>query len=99
MNEEIANRYSIMLPNSGKGLRELKKMKSRRPSQLLKAFDQLKKNPLDLKIKNIEKLNNSELGDYSIRVSKGDRLFYDVNQDKLEVYVLRVGPHDLYRLT
>lgn len=90
--------YSILLPKKGKGKKEIDSLNKRRKKQLNKAIAKLKENPTNLKIKGIEKINDSRFGEYTIRVSKGDRLFYDVNQSKREVYIFRAGKHDLYKL-
>lgn len=89
--------FEIILPSRGKGFKEIKLLLKRRRNQLEKTIMQLKKSPMDLNNKNIEKLNNAKLGQYTIRVSKGDRIFYDVNKTKKEVLILRGGKHDLYK--
>lgn len=99
MKQEESDEYQIILPSSGRGLKEIRHLYLRRKNQLQKAIEKLKKNPTNYLLKGIEKLQNSELGDYSIRVSKGDRIFYDVDQKKKIVYILRAGPHDLYKLS
>ena len=90
--------YSILLPNKGRGKKEFDTLKKRREKQLNKAIEKLKKNPTNLKIKGIEKINDARFGEYTIRISKGYRLFYDVDHDKREVYIFRAGKHDLYKL-
>lgn len=96
-NEE--EHYEIKLPTSGTGLKEIRQLYKRRLQQVNKAIKKLEKAPTDFTIKGIEKLKNSELGDYSIRVAKGDRIFYDVDQKNKIVYLLRAGLHDLYKLS
>ncbi len=96
-NEEES--YEIKLPTSGTGVKEIRQLYRRRRQQVEKTIKKLKKAPTDFTLKGIEKLQNSDLGDYSIRVAKGDRLFYDVDQKKKIVYLLRAGKHDLYKLT
>ena len=95
-NEEV---YEVKLPTSGTGLKEIRQLYKRRPQQVEKAIKKLEKAATDFTLKGIEKLQNSELGDYSIRVAKGDRLIYDIDQKKRIVYLLRAGKHDLYKLS
>lgn len=90
--------YKILLPRSVKALKEFKNLFNRRRNQTQKAIDKLKIHPTDITISGIEKLSDNEVGDYSIRVSKGDRIIYDVNLKKKEVILVRAGKHDLYRL-
>lgn len=96
--ENAAAKYQIIIPTKGRGAKELKSLKRRRPQQLTKAFKQLEINPIDLKQKNIEQLRNRDLGEFTIRISKGDRLFYDVDRSQRKIFILRAGPHNLYRL-
>ena len=91
--------YKIILPNSGIGHKEIKNLYKRRKEQVIRAISKLEKSPTDFTLKGIEKLQNSELGGYSIRISKGDRIFYDVDQKQRTVYLLRAGKHDLYRFS
>lgn len=90
--------FKIVLPKSGRGVKEIKILLKRRKLQLLKAIQKLKKHPTDLTKKGIEKLSDPELGQYTIRISKGDRIFYDVDTKNKKVYILRAGKHDLYKL-
>lgn len=90
--------FQIILPQSGRGLKEIKLLLNRRKSQASKAIEKLKKYPTDFTKKGIEKLDNPALGQYTIRVSKGDRIFYDVDIKNKTVYLLRAGKHDLYKL-
>lgn len=90
--------YEIIFPKSGKGIKEIQTLLKRRGNQLEKAINKLKKSPTDFRIKGIEKIDNSSLGQYTIRISKGDRLFYDVDIKNKKVFVLRAGKHDLYRI-
>ena len=90
--------FQIILPQSGKGIKEIKLLLNRRKSQTNKAIEKLRKHPADFTKKGIEKLDNSDLGQYTIRVSKGDRIFYDVDIKNKIVYLLRAGKHDLYKL-
>lgn len=90
--------YVIILPSSGKGKKELDGLYVRRKNQFEKAIEKLRKNPTNLLIKGIEKLKDNSLGQYTIRVSRGDRIFYDVDQKRKIVYILRAGKHDLYKL-
>lgn len=92
------DQYEIVFPKSGRGIKEIKLLLQRRKSQLEKTIEKLKHSPTDFRIKGIEKIDNSSLGQYTIRISKGDRLFYDVDEKKKKVFVLRAGKHDLYRL-
>lgn len=98
MPKKEESEFKIVLPKSGRGVKEIKTLLKRRKLQLLKAIQKLKKHPADLNKKGLEKLNNPELGQYTIRVSKGDRIFYDVDTKNKIVYILRAGKHDLYRL-
>lgn len=86
--------YKIILPKSSRGLKEFKVLYKRRKSQVEKAISKLKVHPTDITKKGIEKLENNEVGDYSIRVSKGDRIIYDVNKEGREVLILRAVKHD-----
>jgi Txe/YoeB family toxin of Txe-Axe toxin-antitoxin module len=90
--------YFIILPSTGRGQKEIQLLLKRRKKQLEKTINKLKKYPTDFTIKGIEKLTDNRLGQYTIRVSKGDRLFYDVDDDKKVVSILRAGKHDLYKL-
>ena len=90
--------YTILLPQSSKRLKEFKNLFTRRKKQVEKAIEKLKKYPTDLTKSGIEKLEDKEVGEYSIRVSKGDRIIYDVNLKKREVLLIRAGKHDLYKL-
>ncbi len=90
--------FEIIFPNSGTGLKELKRLYKRRESQFEKTIEVLRKYPTNFRIKGIEKLKNSELGNYTIRLSKGDRIFYDVDLKNKKVFLLRAGKHDLYKL-
>lgn len=90
--------YKIILPQSDKRLKEFRSLYNRRKQQTQKAIDKLKKHPMNLSISGIEKLQDNEVGNYSIRVSKGDRIIYDVYPKKREVLLIRAGKHDLYRL-
>lgn len=92
------NDFQIILPVSGKGKKEFDSLFSRRKKQVIKTVEKLKKNPLDFNKKGIEKINDNSLGEYTIRVSKGDRIFYDVDVQVRKVYILRCGKHDLYKL-
>lgn len=96
--EEKSDLFTIVLPNSGKAYKELQILQGRRPNQLGKAINKLKLNPTNFKIKGIEKLKNSKLGTYSIRISSGDRVFYDVDLKKKKVFILRAGKHDYYKM-
>lgn len=96
--EESSGEFQIILPRTGRGAKEIASIFRRRKKQLEKAIKKLKISPTNLRDKNIEKLNNPDLGQYTIRLSKGERLFYDVDVKNKIVYVLRVGPHDLYKL-
>lgn len=86
------------MPKSSKALKEFKNLYRRRKEQTQKAIDKLKKHPTDIARHGIEKLKDNEVGSHSIRVSKGDRIIYDVNTKKKEVLLIRAGKHDLYRL-
>ncbi|MDO8269980.1 MAG: type II toxin-antitoxin system RelE/ParE family toxin [Candidatus Levybacteria bacterium] len=90
--------YSIILPSQGRGSKEITLLLRERKPQLLKAINKLKVHPTDFSKQGIEKLQNSKLGDYSIRVTKNHRLFYDVDLKNKRVNILRVGKHDLYKL-
>ena len=90
--------YEIILPTSGRGKKEIESLYRRRKKQLDKTIVKLTSSPADYNLKGIEKLDNPELGQYTIRVSKGERLFYDVDEKSKKVYILRAGKHDLYRL-
>jgi Txe/YoeB family toxin of Txe-Axe toxin-antitoxin module len=92
------NDYKIILPSAGKGLKEIKQLLQNKKAQTTKAIEKLRKNPTDFTQKGIEKIDNHALGEFTIRVTRGDRIFYDVNMKKKEVYLLRAGSHDLYRL-
>lgn len=96
--EENSDEFQIILPRTGRGVKEIASMFRGRRKQLEKAIKKLQTSPTNLRDKNIEKLNNPDLGQYTIRLSKGERLFYDVDVKNKIVYVLRVGPHDLYKL-
>ncbi|MEK7165608.1 MAG: hypothetical protein AAB874_02265 [Patescibacteria group bacterium] len=91
-------KYQIILPTSGTGKREISNLLKRRKPQLLKAIKKLETDPTNYRIKGIEKLSDNRLGQYTIRVSKGDRLFYDVDMKNNKVFLLRAGKHDLYKL-
>jgi len=91
-------KHTIILPRSGRGVKEIASLFKRRRQQLQKTIQKLSISPTDYRKKGIEKLDNSVLGQYTIRVSKGDRLFYDVDEKNKKVYVLRAGKHDLYKL-
>lgn len=90
--------YTIIFPKTGKAVKELQNLFRRREKQVEKAIEKLKENPTNFRVKGIEKINNHAFGDYTIRVSKGDRLFYDVDEKNKKVFILRAGKHDLYRL-
>ncbi len=90
--------FEIVFPSSGRGLKEIEILLQRRKKQLEKAIEKLRYFPSDFKIKGIEKIDNASLGQYTIRVSKGDRIFYDVDVKNKRVLILRAGKHDLYRL-
>lgn len=92
------NDYKIIFPSSGRGLKEVETLLQRRKKQLEKAIEKLRYSPTNFQIKGIEKIDNSSLGQYTIRVSKGDRVFYDVDEKNKRVFILRAGKHDLYRL-
>lgn len=91
------NDFKIILPASGKGYKELESLRKRRNQQVLKVIDKLRKNPTNFQDKNIEKLKVHSFGDYSIRVSGGDRIFYDVDLKTKKVYLLRASKHDIYK--
>lgn len=91
-------KYTVILPSSGRGVKEIENLFKRRKKQLQKAIRKLSMRPTDYRKKGIEKLDNSILGQFTIRVSKGDRLFYDVDIKNKKVYILRSGKHDLYKL-
>lgn len=90
--------YTVILPRSGRGVKEIENLFKRRRIQLQKVIQKLSLSPTDYRKKGIEKLDNPELGQFTIRVSKGDRLFYDVDEKNKKVYILRAGKHDLYKL-
>lgn len=90
--------YAIIFPKSGRGIKEVEILLRRRKKQLEKAIHKLEQSPTNFKIKGIEKIDNSSLGQYTIRISKGDRLFYDVDKKSKKVFILRAGKHDLYKL-
>lgn len=90
--------YKIILPDKGKAKKSLVQLLKRRRKQIDKSINKLKTNPIDYKDSNIEKLKNPRLGQYSIRISKGDRLFYNVDQNHKKVYITASGKHDLYKL-
>lgn len=98
MKEVKKDEFKIILPTKGKGIKELKNLLIRRKPQTLKAIEKLKRNPTDYRLKGIEKINSEDLGQYTIRVSSGDRIFYDVDPKNKIVYILRAGKHDLYKL-
>jgi len=89
--------YRIILPSKGRGLKEIKRLYKRRERQVEKAIKKLQKFPTNISQKGIEKLKNPIFGQYSIRVAAGDRIFYDVNSQTGEVYILRAGKHDIYK--
>lgn len=95
---EENDKYVVILPNSGRGAKEIETLFRRRRKQLEKAIKKLETSPTDYRQKGIEKLDDSSLGQYTIRISKGDRLFYDVDGENRKVYILRAGKHDLYKL-
>ena len=97
MPQKRNEKFLILLPSKGKAKKELDLLYKRRPQQLEKAIEKLTQNPTDFTIKGIEKLSNNNLGQYTIRVSKGDRLFYDVDLPNKKVYLRRVGKHDYYK--
>lgn len=97
MQKKRSDSYTIIFPTRTKGRKELDKLFQSRPNQLKKAFEKLQIDPTNYKDKSIEKLQVDFLGEYSIRISKGDRLFYDVNTTKKEVHILRGGAHDFYK--
>lgn len=90
--------FEVILPKKGRGLKEIKTLLKRRRKQTEKAIKKLQKFPTNIAHKNIERLKISEFGEYTIRVSGGDRIFYDVNTKDKKVYILRAGKHDLYKL-
>lgn len=92
------DQYEVILPKKGRGLKEIKRLLKGKKKQIKKAIKKLQKFPVDISHKDIEKLRISELGKYSIRVSGGDRIFYDVDTKNKKVYLLRAGKHDLYKL-
>jgi mRNA-degrading endonuclease RelE of RelBE toxin-antitoxin system len=96
--KDVAANYKIVLPAKGRAKKELDLLYNRRAQQFKKSIDKLTKSPTDYTIKDIEKLTNIKYGEYSIRVSKGDRLFYDVDAKSRTVFLRRAGKHDLYRL-
>lgn len=98
MNQVRKEEFEIVLPSSGRGKRELELLYRRRKKQVEKALNKLRKNPTDYTVKGIEKINEHSLGEYTIRVSKGDRIYYDVDRKNKRVLLLRAGKHDLYRL-
>lgn len=98
MKQEEENEYRIIFPSSGKGKKELDVLYLRRRTQTIRAIHRLKNSPTDFRLKGIEKISDTRLGQYTIRVSKGDRIFYDVDRNNKTVYVLRAGKHDLYKL-
>ena len=96
--EEKRDSFTVILPSKGKAKKELDLLYKRRPKQLEKVIEKLKLSPTDFKIKGIEKLTEDKLGEYTIRISKGDRLFYDVNLKEKKVYIRHAGKHDFYKL-
>ncbi|MBI4089553.1 MAG: hypothetical protein HY424_02490 [Candidatus Levybacteria bacterium] len=90
--------YAIVLPKSSRALKEFKVLYKRRKSQVEKAISKLKIYPTDISKMGIEKLKDREVGNYSIRVSKGDRIIYDVDTKARKVLLIRASKHDLYRL-
>lgn len=50
--------FQIILPQSGRGLKEIKLLLNRRKGQANKAIEKLKKDPTDFAKKGIEKLDN-----------------------------------------
>lgn len=90
--------YTIIFPKTGKAIKEIKLLLKRREKQFKKAIKILENNPTDFRSKNIEKIINHAFGQYTIRISKGDRLFYDVDEKNNKVFILRAGKHDLYKL-
>ncbi|MBL7150604.1 hypothetical protein ISS86_01595 [Candidatus Microgenomates bacterium] len=89
--------YKVILPNQGRGFKEIRGLLRRRNQQVKKAIKKLQKFPTDIRKRGIEKLRNPIFGQYSIRVSKGDRIFYDVDTQDKKVYILRAGKHDIYK--
>lgn len=98
MNQKRKDEFEIVLPSSGRGKKELELLHCRRKRQVEKALNKLRKNPTDYTVKGIEKIDEYNLGEYTIRVSKGDRIYYDVDRKNKRVLLLRAGKHDLYRL-
>ena len=98
LTQDQGKKYEIIIPASGKGKKEIDRLLKSKKQQLTKAINKLATSPINLQIKDIEKLNDDRFGQYSVRVSKGYRLFYDVDITNKKVYLLRVGPHDLYKL-
>lgn len=98
MQNEENEEYAVVFPKTGRAVKEISNLIQRREKQVDKAIKKLQTNPTDYRVKGIEKINNHAFGQYTIRVSKGDRLFYDVDEKKKKVYILRAGKHDLYRL-
>ena len=92
------NEFVIKLPTCGKGKKEIDNLFKRRRNQLEKAINKLKANPTDYRQKGIEKVHDCRLGDYTIRINKNERLFYDVDKKNRIVFLLRTGPHDYYKL-
>lgn len=97
MPQKRNEKFSVLLPSKGKAKKELDLLYKRRPQQLEKAIKKLIQSPIDFTIKGIEKLSNRKLGEYTIRVSKGDRLFYDIDLQNKKVYIRRAGKHDYYK--
>ncbi len=95
---EKSERYSVIFPKTGKAVKGITNLLQRREKQFIKAIEKLEQSPTNFQLKGIEKINNNSLGKYTIRVSKGDRLFYDVDDKNKKVYILKAGKHDLYKL-
>lgn len=96
--KRIIHKYTVFLPNKGKGRKEFDLLYARRKPQVEKAISKLQLSPSDFTKKGTEKIKNNRFGEYTIRISKGDRIFYDVDLKKREVYILRAGKHDHYKL-
>lgn len=90
--------FEIVIPK-GKINKQMARLYRQKRSQLEKAISKLRNNPQYLQDRNIEKLQDSNKGQYTIRVSKKDRLFYNVDSKKRLVIIVMAGPHDYYRLT
>lgn len=95
--EQKRDEFTIILPQGGRGTKEIATLKKRFPKQINRIIAKLKASPTNLQDKNIEKLKIKEFGDYSIRVTRGDRIFYDVDLKSRSVYLLRAGKHDFYK--